>query len=509
LFLLLAALNANAASLDLIEVGGMWGTPGATDATALWWNPAGLAVDDTTTFVVEGAPVLANISWDRPNPDYGIIDRDTPPDGVADPGETYDYSGTQDVKFTGVVPFLGVHSNFTVPNLGVGLGIAVPYARGGNSTDPDSIGRQNLRTGNITTIYTMLGAAYDIKDKISVGFTGVLYQNTWDVNVDTEAVTSLRDNYYDTVEPNPGFRDWVDADTENPGYMTNLDFQSLKDTGFTFNAGVNLHPQKQWSLAISYNHGATLLNKGDVTVSFACPPEEDTFGRFGAQLFGLCNGPTNEAATIQGTSTIGYKLPGRINAGFVLTPIKRVRLELMGAYVMWSAFTDYDIHTEVTADAVKEGQAAGLDLSDTAAQNTADLVSQDRQWARDNRDTFWVGLDGKVKLPKMFLLGGRVMYDHSAIPTTVLSTNNFDANTLSLGALVDIKPVKPLDIGLSYGRSIFLTRTVTDSTLALDIDPEERKEDRYFWPNANGTYSGGINRFGISVRGKFGVPGPD
>jgi long-subunit fatty acid transport protein len=500
LFLLLSALHADAASLDLIEVGGMWGTPGATDATALWWNPAGLAVDDTTTFVAEGAPVLASIRWDRPNPDYGIIDRDG--DGAPDPGETYDYSGTQNVAFNGVVPYLGVHSNFGVKNLGVGIGLAVPYARGGNSDVEDGIGRQNLRTGDITTIYAMLGGAYDIADVVSVGVTGVFFDNTWDVNVDTEAVTTLKDETGKlSIEPS---RAWVDSDTEAPGYMTNLDFQKLKDNGFTFNVGANLHPQEQWSLAVSYNHGITLLNEGDVQLAFVCPPAEDETGTEAAALFGLCDPDTREGPTIDGTASIGYKLPARINAGFVLTPIDRLRLELMGAYVFWSAFTDYDITTSVTREAVIAAQPEGVRLGTSTAESTAAVVSQERQWARDNRNTFWIGLDGKMQLHDRVLAGARVTYDRSAVPSTVLSTNNFDANTLILGALVALKPAKPIDIGLSYSRHVFFTRTVTDSALGLDVDPEERNEDRYFWPSANGTYSGGINRFGISVRGRFG-----
>ncbi len=499
MILLLTALGAHAASLDLIEVGGMWGTPGATDATALWWNPAGLAVDDTTTFVAEGAPVLAAVGWDRPNPDYGIIDRDA--DGNAD-AETYDYSGRQDLTFLGVVPYLGVHSNFGVPNLGVGLGLAVPYARGGDSEPLQSIGNQNIKTGNITTLYAMLGLAYDIEDKVSLGVTGVFLDNTWDVSVDTESVTSLRDSVAEIVD-DPVY--WQDADTENTGYATNLDFQSLKDTAFTFNVGANVHPTDKWSVAVSYNHGAKLVNTGDVKFTFACPPEQDGGGRFGSALFGLCNPATEAVAAFDGTAEIAYQLPGRVQLGVVVNPVKKVRLELMGAYVMWSAFTDYDITTKLTSEAVLEGQAEGLTLTRDAAQNAAELVSQNRFWARDNTNTFWTGVDGKFQVHRLVLAGARVMYDHSAIPTTVLSTNNFDANSVELAGLVAFKPVKSLDIGLSYGHHFLITRTVTDSVLALDINPEERNEDRTFWPNANGTYSGGIDRFGISVRGRFGV----
>lgn len=507
--LLLTALlagSANAASLDLIEVGGNWGTPGATDSTALWWNPAGLAVVDNTSFLVEGAPVLATVNWDRPNPDYGIIDRDR--DGVADPGEngapgeTYDYSGKQTLKFFGVVPFAGVKSNFGVKNLGVGAGLAVPYAHSGNATEPDGIGRYQVREGNIQTIYGMLGAAYDINDVVSVGVTGAFYHNTWDVNTDTESVSAI----YDAAVEG-GFGSvagyWQDADLENPGYATNLDFKKLTDSGVTFNAGVYLHPKDTWALSLSYNHGAKLQNTGDVAIGFVCPPADDGLGTIGAKAFGLC-GDNGEPVTLNGKATIGYNLPGRINAGFVLTAVPKLRLELMGAYVMWHVFDDYNIKTEVDPSEItlREGDAEGQ-------AETAALASQDRKWARDSRDTFWVGLDGKYRFHKLFLGGARVFYDRSAVETRTLATSNFDANMIGLSAIGVLKPSKKFDIGLSAGHHFYLTRTVTDSAFDLAIATEDRKEDRYNYQNSNGVYSGGLTRLGLSVRGHFGGDGDD
>ncbi|MBW1879088.1 MAG: hypothetical protein JRJ84_12050, partial [Deltaproteobacteria bacterium] len=67
MYLLLALLMAPAhgASLDNLEVGGPWGTPTADDATAVWWNPAGLAADKGTRIMVESAPTLATIEYER------------------------------------------------------------------------------------------------------------------------------------------------------------------------------------------------------------------------------------------------------------------------------------------------------------------------------------------------------------------------------------------------------------------------------------------------------------
>ncbi|MFN7146885.1 MAG: hypothetical protein ACK4YP_24130, partial [Myxococcota bacterium] len=72
--LLLASLlthGARAASLDNLEIGGPWGSPTATDATAAWWNPAGLAAGRGTRVMVEGAPTFASVTYERAEPNGG------------------------------------------------------------------------------------------------------------------------------------------------------------------------------------------------------------------------------------------------------------------------------------------------------------------------------------------------------------------------------------------------------------------------------------------------------
>ena len=109
-FLLLTS-GAHAASLDLIEVGGAWGTPAATNPTALWWNPAGLAVGGGTQVHVEVAPTIGTVTAARDNPDYGELDPTYFAEGYP---ESYDYSGTDTLRYVGAVPFVGVSSGHDV-----------------------------------------------------------------------------------------------------------------------------------------------------------------------------------------------------------------------------------------------------------------------------------------------------------------------------------------------------------------------------------------------------------
>lgn len=499
MFLLALSLlmPANAGSLDLIAVGGNWGTPGATNPTALWWNPAGVAAGEGTQFLIEGAPVLATVDFDRTNPDYGPpmdVDGDDEPD-------PYDYSGKEQIKFNGVVPFVGVTSDFGVEGLGFGVALAVPFARGGRVGDApptfeelskgtagagdyqSSPGSFHLRDGNIQAIYAILGGGYEINDMLALGVSGAFVDSTWYAVTDVESLSLLQDNA-------GGLVTYADQLFEDPNYRSTLTFDNLKDQTFTFGLGAQFKPIDEVTIAVSYNHGLNLSHTGDVMVVTGCPPESDTLGRFGVEQLGLCN------ANTKGTSTVGYKLPSRVNAGVVVRPVDAVRLEAMGGFVGWSAFSDYDIQTRVTPEAVDD--AADPEI-------TADLISQDRKWARDNRDTFWVGLDGKGEvIDDTLTVGARVLYDRSAIPDEVLSTNNFDANSVNVGGLVAVGPFAGLSFSASLEQQFLADRTVKKSAFQMTLPEEDRKPVRYYYPPAEGQYSAGITRIGISVMGAFG-----
>jgi hypothetical protein len=89
-----------------------------------------------------------------------------------------------------------------------------------------------------------------------------------------------------------------------------------------------------------------------------------------------------------------------------------------------------------------------------------------------------------------------------------MSPNNADFDTIILGGLVAVDTLRTasphrLQIGLSYSGHISLPRDVTDSAFRVDIDPEQRTEDRFMYPSANGRYSLALHRLGLSVRGTF------
>jgi len=473
--------SAHAASLDLLEVGGAWGTPGATNPSALWWNPAGIAVGGGHQYLVEGAPVFANVGFDRKNPDYG-----EGTDLVGAPAE-YNYGGMDELRFSGVVPFVGVSSSLGVDGLGLGAALFVPTARGGIQQTKGGPGRFHLIEGDIKSIHTSLGAAYQVADIVAFGVSGAYTMNSWEAVTDVETLSSLHDGINELFPGASAYQDWM---IEDPNYSGRLTFDALHKNALTFGAGVYVTPMgDKLGISLGYQHGYRLDYEGDVKIDLGCPPDYDGIGRLAAEQRGICD------VTLKGKGFIGYNLPSRLNMGVVLQPIDKIRLEVMGAYVMWSAFKDYEIATSIPQ--------SEIDLDDEeTAKETADLVSQNRTWARDNRNTFWVGIDGKFKIHKLFTVGSRIFYDRSAIPSKVKSTNNYDLDTLGLMGLAAVTPIDAIGVGVSYTRHQMFAQTVTDSSFNVSL--EDRANDRVYYPSANGTYTGAINRVAVNVSGRFG-----
>jgi long-subunit fatty acid transport protein len=212
-------------------------------------------------------------------------------------------------------------------------------------------------------------------------------------------------------------------------------------------------------------------------------------GRYGAERLGICY------ASVAAAGGLGYQLPSRVSAAVLIEPVDRLDVTVMGGWVGWAVFTDYE-----------------LEISDIAARNPdqadpeglAATLEKSRLRARDARNTGWGGLDVKGEVTDHLLLGGRIVFDHAAIPDHAVSSNNYDANDLMLSGLVAAKPIPQVQVGLSYTYHMLAQRVVTDSGWGVTVEEGPLKEDRWFYPHANGTYNGVIHRAGLQVRTEFG-----
>lgn len=490
-FMVALASTGWAGGLDLLEVGGVWGTPGADNPTALWWNPGGLARGEGTQVFLEVAPTFGAVTAMRDNPDYGPVDPAAFGDSGAGAPDSYDYSGTDVLSTVAPVPFLGVSTDFGVEGLGVGASLSVPFGKGGALRDPEGPNRFHLRSGDIQAIYASVGGAYEILDHLSVGVSGSMVNSWWSADTDVSLYSDLANAIPGGVPDS-----FQDGYAELPGYAVGT-VLTTRATSFTFGAGVSVRPlgDDRLDVSLSYNHGVRLDHEGEVRLQFACPPAYDDAALGAATgLIGICSDGTGASAT--GTATIGYNLPNRLHLGVTVRPTEQVRLEVMAGAVFWSAFGPYEIGTLVSSTQFPDAVNAN------AAAEAATISSQPRTWARDHRDTFWAGVDGKVGISDRVSVGGRALFDRAAIEAQSVSANNYDADALHLTGMVDVIPTEKLGLTLSFTQQFLAPRTVTESPYRIAVDQTEIPVE-YRFPSANGTYTGRISRVGVAVRARL------
>lgn len=470
--MLLAVSLSLAASIDNLEVGGPWATPTTTDGSAAWWNPAGFAAEKGTRVFLEVGYMDATFELDRADP----------------------RGGSDPYTLNGVIPTFGVATDFGLDRvgpgrLGAGLMVGVPFARGGVEVSQPGTGAYHMMDGYSRAAWLGVGVAYDIKNMLSIGVTGGMYYSMWGAVVKQDSMPDLKhalqeNGVSDDLIP------YTDADLENPDYAAQMTFKDMTDTAFNFSAGAMLHPSERFALSVTYIHGARVDNEGAVEGSFGCPPNStDVFGNVAADANGLCY------AEITGDGVVGYDLPGRVHGGVMFKPVKWLRLEAMGAWVRWSEYDDFDIDIN---------NAEGTDHDGTELTDLSrELIETPRPWARANEDSFWVALDAKATVAQKWTFGARYWFDKAAVPDKALSTNNWDADEHIVSALVAYRPLRFLDVGLSYTHHFVADRTVTTSGFFQTVEGEA-PEARYNYPHMNGTYTGAIDRVALVLRGNFG-----
>ncbi len=452
---------AQAASLDQLEVGGPWGSPTDTGGSAIWWSPGALAGQDGTRVHLEAAPTLAEMRYERVDPNAGE--------------EVY--------AMTGVLPHLSVATDFGRARVGpgklaFGAGLVVPVVRGGSSQIEDGAGRWAMIDGRIQAIYGMAGVAYRPAPWLSVGLVGAAVHSSWSAVSDKDTMPDLAHS----IEEAGGSPGYTDADLEDPDYSVRLDFE-LTDWAFTGGAGIWLQPHDMVQLSASYLHGATVHNQGPVTLDFQCPPQADSVGRFAAEANGICDN------RVSADATVSYRLPARLNLGASFRPVQALRLEALGGWVHWAEFDDFEIQIR---DPV--GQTHQL------AESSAESIEHANTWARDNEDAWWGGLDVKVQPIPQVTLGARAILDTSAVPDHALSTNNYDATTWMFSGLMAAHLREGrYTVGASYTWFLVQERSTTDSSFGMSMeDPPE--DARWSYPHGAGTYGGDIHRVGLHLR---------
>jgi len=456
------AADAGAAGVDEPAVGGVYGTAAATNPTAVWWNPAGLAAARGTRFLADVGPSFSRLTVDR----RGLNAR----------------PGLERFTAAAAVPFVGLASDFGVRRIGVGFALFAPYGQRWTSDTGGGPNRYAVRTTRLRTLQLALAGAYEFGRRLSIGVSAAMVDSRVDWTFDRPFVTEL-------AADAPGAFD--DAQLTDPAYAATTTL-GVEDQATSFGVGLYLKPfgDPRLAIAVAYQHGLVLDHEGTAQLAFACPPKDDPVGRELATARGLCD------ATVSGLGTLRLRLPSRVHAGVKVRPSESLRLEAFGTWVGWSRLDDVRIGTAFTADA----------FDGTDPEVTAGRFTRERPQARDLRDTFSATLDAKYRVTPQFTIGLRAGFESAATPTSTLAVFDVDAPTVRVAGLGLFRPLRGLEVGVSYGQDLALTREVTDSAFAVSLEPDRPVRFRY--PEARGRYASSAQRVGFVVKSSLGPPRP-
>jgi len=387
------ASTAAASGFSTARFGGEHGHPTTDNPTALYFNPAGLALGTGHRIYADGALALRHARYDRP---VGAISNP----GTGTPEDALDAnSGKAELDNWNLIPFGALVSDLGMENLGVGLGVYVPlggsasWARneafegGRGETYPgavDGVQRWFTIEGTIRSLYLTAAAAYRIPSiRLAIGAG---------LNVIQSQVHTVRAGNTD------GTDDLVTGDFPKEGRSL-LDVESW-DLGFS--VGAIWEPVERFWVGASYQ-------------------SQPGFGEI--ELKGKLKLQFPAADQTSQDVVLTQELPDIWRLGLRWRPQERWELRLSGEYARWSVFRDQCVFSE-------GGRCEIRADGSTSADSSGVIQNIPRRW----RDGFGVraGASHWV-LPSVEAYLG-LGYDSNAIPDRALDPSLYDMHKISASA---------------------------------------------------------------------------
>ena len=313
--------TAQASGLAAARFGGEHGHPTTDNPTAIYYNPAGIALKPGTRILLDVNMAFRWASYQRPESAINTPGTNTPDDGIDA------NSGTAKLQNTLISPFLGASSDFGTKIFSAGIAGYFPFGGqavwgqnskyANNSTYPgahDGVQRWYTIDGKIRSMYLTGAVAFNIpKIGLSIGVTGSAIRS------ETDTIRARNTDGTDDLVNSGGVkegRSWLKASGWQGG----------------FGLGVIWNWQQRLWIGASYTSQPNVVGgmtlKGKLSNALASPMV-----------------PTVANAELTQT------LPDIIRLGFRVRPTERVELRLFADYTRWSVFDK-----QCVLDAAVEGR---------------------------------------------------------------------------------------------------------------------------------------------------------
>ncbi len=453
----LLSSSASAGGFLVARFGGEHGHATTTDPTALYYNPAGLALTHGTRLYVDGTFALRRASYDRP---AGAIDdptaagaraSGTPPDGVAA------NAGRATLSDVIASPFVGLASDLGTRHLAVGLSFATPFGgpsiwdrREGDRGSPypgavDGPQRWSSIDGTIRSSYVSAGGAVRIPAlRLSLGLSANLVLSK------ISSVRARNGNGTDDLISSSGAvqegRSYLDAD------------------GVTMSAaaGAVWEPMEGLWLGVSYQ-------------------SQPGFGEM--VLTGTLEQKLATAGLTRDAVDVRQSLPDVVRWSARYRPAPRLELRIGGDVARWSSFVRQCVL--LRSDPRRNCAIAPSGALDEAHGGSGVVLHLPRNW----KDTlglrggasYWIGQSVEA-----FTGAG---YDSNAVPDATIDPALFDMDKLSVSGGVRVSlAADALFVDATFTQVIYLQRTVAPRPRDAAGKPETLASPSR-QPDMAGTYS--------------------
>jgi len=461
----LAPGSALAGGFNVARYAGEHGHVATDNPTAIYFNPAGLALGSGWRIYAEGLFALRHLEYDRPE---GAIDNLDPEPGM--PGTPAEAAGanagTATLNNVVASPFLGAATDFGVPNLGVGLAVFVPFGGqaswdrnddwAGNQAYPgaeDGVQRWSTIEGSLRSLYISAGGAYRLPGpRLSLGGA---------INVVRSSINTVR------ARTAAGTDDLVDGE----GNL--LEGRSLVDVSGTHLAaavGVIWEPVDRVWIGASYQSQpgfGTMSQSGTLT------------NKLGA------------SGTSSGDIDLEQALPDIVRLGVKLRPTERIEVRVSADYQRWSV-----LEHQCLVDANDE--LSNCDLNDDGSvgpDGRGIVVNIPRNW----KDTFGVRAGGSYWITPAVEVNAGANFDTSAVPDETIDASLIDQNKLIVLAGARFALLgQDLLLGLSVNNVFYFERTVEPRQMG-DIGTIAPSTV----PDGAGTYSQNVFYLNASAEYRF------
>jgi long-chain fatty acid transport protein len=394
LLLTSAAGSAHAGGFAVGRYAGEHGHVATDNPTAIYFNPAGLALGVGWRIYAEGLLAWRTVDYTRPE---GAVSNVVDGEGQSGtPEDAVDVNaGKASLANFAASPFLGVATDLGVPNLGVGAAFYVPFGGQAKWDQDDSFegdddypgavdGVQRWHTieGEIRSMYVTAAGAYRLPGPRLAFGAGVnlIFSNVLTVRARTPAGTD----------------DVVAADGSIAEGRSLID---TKGTHISASVGVNWEAITGLWIAASYQ-------------------AQPGFGNFTQS--GTLDNKFGDGPSTQDPIRLEQEMPDVYRLGVRYQPMSNLELRLSGDYQRWSVFEH-----QCFLEADEENPNCALDNDGVERDNARGIiVNIPREW----KDTFGVRGGASYWFTPAFEVNGGVAFDSSAVPDRTIDSSLIDAN---------------------------------------------------------------------------------